>query len=109
LISDQHTQVNKPDEVIHKIVMNNILKQIAAQGKRILIASIIGLSLWSMSIPAYAVDYQKSDHGIQATERYDQIQDETGGMNNFADTNPRRNTTQADTKAHELSDTRFYD
>ncbi|MEL6855969.1 MAG: hypothetical protein AAFO83_12800, partial [Cyanobacteria bacterium J06607_13] len=40
----------------------------------------------------------------QSTERYDQIQSEKGGMNNFDAVDPRRNTTTAEAKARELSD-----
>lgn len=84
--------------------MNNFFKQLKVQSKRVLIAAIIGVSLWSMSAPAYAVEYQKGERGIQATERYDQIQKETDGMNTFEDTDPRRNTARAEAKARELSD-----
>ncbi|MEL6603536.1 MAG: hypothetical protein AAFP20_09970 [Cyanobacteria bacterium J06614_10] len=88
--------------------MNTLFESLRAFGRKIVtkiaIAGLIGFSLWSLSAPAHAVPYQKGDRGIQSTERYDQIQSEKGGMNNFDAVDPRRNTTTAEAKARELSD-----
>lgn len=77
--------------------------------RRTLIVSIIGFSLWGLlsvgSAQAASTGYQENEIGsIQATERYDQIQSEAGGINGFDDTDPRRNTTRAEAKAQKLSD-----
>ncbi|MEL6469768.1 MAG: hypothetical protein AAFQ74_08575 [Cyanobacteria bacterium J06623_4] len=88
--------------------MNTLFSFLRAFGRKIAIkiaiVGLIGFSLWNLSAPAYAVPYQKGDRGIQSTERYDQIQSEKGGMNNFDAVDPRRNTTAAEAKARELSD-----
>ncbi|MEL6161199.1 MAG: hypothetical protein AAFR18_18475 [Cyanobacteria bacterium J06627_32] len=64
---------------------------------------LVSFSLWSLSAPSYAVPYQEGDRGIQSTERYEQIQPEKGGVNNFDAVDPRRNTKQSEAKARELS------
>ena len=74
-------------------------------GKLFVVAGLIGVSLMSISTPAFAadVDYSKNmEGGIQSTERYDSIQSEKGGMNNFEAVDPRRDTN--DTKAQALKD-----
>ncbi len=78
--------------------------------KRTLIVGLVTLGLWtaSVSTPAYAADandYYSNERGsLQNTERYDQIQPDSGGMNGFDDTDPRRNTQAAEAKAKALSD-----
>ncbi len=77
--------------------------------RRILIVGIIGLSLWGTTLvaPAHAADandYYSNERGsLQTTERYDQIQNKKGGMNNFDAVDPRRDTNEA--KAKKLIDT----
>lgn len=74
-------------------------------GRLFVVAGLVGLSLMSISTPALAadVDYSKNmEGGIQSTERYDNIQSEKGGMNNFDAVDPRRNTNDA--KAQVLED-----
>ncbi len=76
-------------------------------GKSLVIASLAGVFLIGMSTPAQAadVDYSKnSQGGIQSTERYDKIQSESGGMNNFDAMDPRRSTAETSAKAQTLSD-----
>ena len=87
-----------------KQILEQSLFQLKAASKKIVIVSILGLSLWSLGMPAHAVPYQEGERGIQSTELYDQIQEEKGGMNNFDDADPRRNTSRADAKAQKLSD-----
>lgn len=76
--------------------------------KRTLIVGLVSLGLWaaSVSTPAYAADandYYSNERGsVQNTERYDQIQPDSGGMNGFDDTDPRRNTQAAEAKAQTL-------
>lgn len=86
------------------ILLNGLLKGF----KRVLVIGLVSLSLWSIATPAQAADandYYKNERGsIQGTERYDKIQSEKGGMNNFDAVDPRRNTTEADAKAQELLD-----
>jgi len=75
--------------------------------KGLLVAGFIAVSLWAMTAPAYAakdVDMYGNERGQkQTTERYDKIQSEKGGMNNFDDVDPRRNANEA--KAQTLIDT----
>ncbi|EDX86072.1 hypothetical protein S7335_3775 [Synechococcus sp. PCC 7335] len=74
-------------------------------GRLFVAAGLVGLCLMSISAPAFAadVDYSKnSEGGIQSTERYDNIQSEKGGMNNYEAVDPRRNTNDA--KAQALKD-----
>lgn len=77
--------------------------------KRMLVAVLVGVSLWSISAPAQAAsadDYYENERGsIQSTEHYDTIQSKTGDFNNFEDADPRRNTQAAEAKARTLSDT----
>ena len=76
--------------------------------KKAAIAGLVSILLWGVSAPAYAAnanDYYTNERGsVQSTERYDQIQAEQGGMNNFDDVDPRRNTKEATAKAKALSD-----
>ena len=71
--------------------------------KGLLVAGFIAVSLWAMSAPAYAADMYDNDRGQkQTTERYDKIQSEKGGMNNFDAVDPRRDANA--TKAQTLKD-----
>ncbi|MGC1218973.1 MAG: YtxH domain-containing protein [Phormidesmis sp.] len=59
-------------------------------GQRLLSAGLLTIMLWGISLPANAVPYERNETGgIQSTERYDQIQSEKGGMNNFEAVDPR--------------------
>ena len=72
--------------------------------KSLLVAGFIAVSLWTMATPAYAADMYDNERGQkQTTERYDKIQSEKGGMNNFDAVDPRRNANDA--KAQTLLDT----
>lgn len=74
--------------------------------KRIVGACLLTLTLWGIGAPAHAVPYEKNEAGrVQTTERYDQIQTEKDGMNNFDAADPRRDTTAAEAKAQTLKDT----
>jgi hypothetical protein len=101
--------------------MNTILSRINSLC-RILIIAFVSLSLWGSTFvaPVHAIggagdgierasdgiEYYKNDRGeIQTTERYDQIQPETGGMNKFDDVDPRLDTRGTDAKAKALTDT----
>ncbi len=88
--------------------MNNLSKSLIKGFKRVLAIGLVSLSLWSITAPAYAAstnDYYENERGsIQGTERYDKIQSEKGGMNNFDAVDPRRNTAKSDAKAQELVD-----
>ncbi|MGC1309091.1 MAG: hypothetical protein WA885_17840 [Phormidesmis sp.] len=85
------------------------MKNMLSYLKKAFVAGLIGVILWGVSTPAYAADandYYKNERGqMQTTERYDKIQREKGGMNNFDDVDPRRDTTEADAKAQTLMDT----
>ena len=71
--------------------------------KRLVSAALLTVMLWGVSLPANAVPYEKNDAGrVQTTERYDQIQENTGGMNGFDAVDPRRDTNED--KAQALSD-----
>lgn len=71
--------------------------------KGLLIAGFIAISLWAVSAPAYAADMYDNERGQkQTTERYDKIQSEKGGMNNFDAVDPRRDANEA--KAQTLKD-----
>ncbi len=74
-------------------------------GRRLVSAGLLAVVLWGLSVPAaQAVPYEKNDDGrIQTTERYDQIQQERGGMNNFDAVDPRFDANED--KAQILSDT----
>ncbi len=83
------------------------ISQIFTVGKSLAVVSLAGIILMSMStsVQAADVDYSKnSQGGIQSTERYDKIQSQSGGMNNFDAMDPRRNTVEAGAKAQTLSD-----
>ena len=86
--------------------LNNVVKGALNSLKKAVIAGLVGLSLWGLVAPmqtAIAADMYKNERGqMQTTERYDQIQSETGGMNNFDAVDPRRNANEA--KAQALSD-----
>jgi hypothetical protein len=97
--------------------MNTVLTR-ANSLRRILILAFVSLLVWGMTFvaPVHAadgvergsdgIDYYKNDRGtIQSTERYDQIQPKTGGMNNFNDVDPRQDTKRATAKAKTLTDT----
>ena len=74
--------------------------------RSLLVAGFIAVSLWTMTAPAYArgIDMYDNERGQkQTTERYDKIQSEEGGMNNFDDVDPRRNANED--KAQTLIDT----
>ena len=72
--------------------------------KGLLIAGFIAISLWAVASPAYAADMYDNERGQkQTTERYDKIQSEKGGMNNFDAVDPRRDANEA--KAQTLKDT----
>lgn len=89
-----------------KTVKRSISQSFTAS-KLFVVAGLIGLSLMGMSAPAQAadVDYTRNaEGGIQSTERYDSIQSEKNGMNNFDAVDPRRNTNRADAKAQALKD-----
>jgi len=59
-------------------------------GQRLLSAGLLTIMLWGISLPANAVPYERNETGgVQSTERYDQIQQEKGGMNNFEAVDPR--------------------
>ena len=71
--------------------------------KGLLIAGFIAVSLWTVASPAYAADMYDNERGQkQTTERYDQIQSEKDGMNNFDAVDPRRDANEA--KAQTLKD-----
>lgn len=90
------------------IVQRVFSGQGTANFQRLLVAVLVGVSLWSVSAPAQAAsadDYYGNERGsIQNTERYEKIQSETGDFNNFEDVDPRRNTQAAETKARTLMD-----
>lgn len=72
--------------------------------KGLLVAGFIAVSLWATAAPAYAVEMYDNELGQkQTTERYERIQPKKGGMNNFDDVDPRRDTNAA--KAQTLLDT----
>ena len=72
--------------------------------KGLLVAGFVIVSLWTMATPAHAADMYGNERGQkQTTERYDKIQSEEGGMNNFNDVDPRRDANEA--KAQTLIDT----
>ncbi len=72
-------------------------------GRRLLSAGLLTIMLWSVSMPANAVPYEENEIGsVQTTERYDQIQSEKGGMNNFDAVDPRFDANKDKAKA--LSD-----
>ncbi len=77
--------------------------------KGILLVGLVSFSLWSLGLsPAVAADttdYLNDPDTSQSIERYEAIQPKTDGMNNFEDTDPRRNTQQAEAKAQALKDT----
>ncbi len=77
--------------------------------KGILLVGLVSFSLWSVGLgsamAADTTDYLDDPNTSQSIERYEDIQPKTDGMNNFEDTDPRRNTQQAEAKAQALSDT----
>ena len=77
--------------------------------KGILLVGLVSFSLWSLGLsPAVAADttdYLNDPDTSQSIERYEAIQPKKDGMNNFEDTDPRRNTRQAEAKAKALKDT----
>ncbi len=91
----------------------NKSKGILNRLKRVFIAGLVSLglsaSLLSFGAPAFAADandYYGNERGsIQGTERYDQIQPEQGGMNNFDAVDPRRDTKAVEARSQELIDT----
>ena len=85
---------------------SNQLNGLSSLLKKTVAVSLLCALLWSVAAPAQAVDYRTNERGnIQSTDVYQPIQEEQGGMNNYSDTDPRRNTAQAETKARKLSDT----
>ncbi|KPQ32971.1 MAG: hypothetical protein HLUCCA11_19955 [Phormidesmis priestleyi Ana] len=89
--------------------MKKIVSSAIIQLRRLLVVGLVSLSLWSAALvaPAQAADtndYYTNDRGsLQTTERYDQIQPKAGGMNEFDDVDPRRDTKAAEAKAKELT------
>ncbi len=77
--------------------------------KGILLVSLVSFSLWgfglSPAVAADTTDYLNDPDTSQSIELYDAIQPKKDSMNNFEDTDPRRNTRQAEAKARVLSDT----
>ena len=73
------------------------------------IAGLIGLCLcvglvlgWAGTAQA-AGGYQKNDRGqIQNYEPYDTVQPKVGGMNRYEDTDPRRDTSAAESRIRDL-------
>ena len=86
---------------------NTAVKAVLNGMKKALIACLVSLSLWSFAAPVQAADandmYKNERGELQTTERYEKIQPETGGMNNFDDVDPRRDANEA--KAQTLIDT----
>ena len=69
----------------------------------LLVAGFIAVSLWASTAPAYAANMYDNERGQkQTTERYDKIQSEKGGMNNFDAIDPRRDANAG--KAQTLID-----
>jgi hypothetical protein len=106
--------------LIRGISVQSVLNQ-ANSFRRVLIIALVSFSLWGMAVvtPAHAsgaahdgieragdgIEYYKNDRGtLQTTERYNQIQPETGGMNKFDDVDPRMDTRESDAKARAMSD-----
>lgn len=90
---------------LSKRSQNNIAKKVLNSLKKTVIAGLVSLSLWSFAAPAQAASaemYTNERGEMQTTERYDKIQSESGGMNNFDAVDPRRNANEA--KAQKLSD-----
>ena len=88
--------------------MNHIFRKFS-QLRRVLMISLVTVGLSSLmmvgSAQAADADYIPNERGqVQSTERYDAIQSKVGGMNQYNDTDPRRNTAQAEAKAQKLSD-----
>ncbi len=77
--------------------------------KGILLVGLVSFSLWNLGLsPAVAADttdYLDDPNTSQSIELYEDIQPKTDGMNDFEDTDPRRNTQQVEAKAQALSDT----
>ncbi|PZO49317.1 MAG: hypothetical protein DCF15_17010 [Phormidesmis priestleyi] len=77
--------------------------------KGILLVGLVSFSLWilglSPAVAADTTDYLNDPGTSQSIERYEAIQPKTDGMNNFEDTDPRRNTQQAEAKGQALKDT----
>lgn len=91
-----------------KIIFNRMKAVGTLIVRRMLVAVLVGVTLWSVSAPAQAAsanDYYENERGsLQNTERYDTIQSKTGEYNNFEDVDPRRNTRAAEAKAKSLID-----
>ena len=92
---------------LQKRSVNNIAKSVLNSLKKVVVAGLIGLSLWGFAAPAQAADageFYKNERGqLQTTERYDKIQNKSGGMNDFEAVDPRRDANEA--KAQALIDT----
>lgn len=77
--------------------------------KGILLVGLVSFSLWNLglgsAVAADTTDYLDDPNTSQSIELYEDIQPKVGGMNDFEDTDPRRNTQQAEAKAQALSDT----
>ena len=74
--------------------------------KRTVAVGMLVFLLWNLAAPAQAAEYRTNERGnIQSTDVYQPMQEKQGGMNNYSDTDPRRNTAQAEAKAKKLSDT----
>lgn len=86
---------------------NNTPKKILNNLKKAVIAGLIGLSLWGFAAPAQAADageFYKNERGqLQTTERYEEIQPKSGGMNDYKAVDPRRDANED--KAQTLIDT----
>ncbi len=100
-------------KALRKALSAHILQRVSGYRgltlKRVFVAVLVGVSLWSVSAPAQAADandyYQNERGSVQGTERYETIQPKTGDFNNFEDADPRRDTQAAEAKAQTLKDT----
>jgi hypothetical protein len=120
--------MNNSTQGIFQGIFQGILNR-ANSFRRVFVIALVSLCVWGMTFvalahadPAHAnssardgrdgteragdgIEYYKNDRStLQTTERYNQIQPETGGMNNFDDVDPRMDTRESDAKARAMSD-----
>ena len=92
--------------------MKTVFNTVKSVVGRLAIVGVLGLTLWlgtGLNTSAFASpvrDYHTNVTGAEESAgRVDKDQEKVGGINNYEDTDPRRNTAKADAKSKALLDT----
>lgn len=91
--------------------MKTVLKSLKSALTHLTVVGVLGLTLWmgsglnSTALAANVRDYHTNVTGAEESAgRMDKDQEKVGGMNNYKDTDPRRDTAKTDAKSKALLD-----